>query len=213
MGRVEGRPEDGRHRPVIEVALTYAGRTIPVVAVVDSDADYTTIPVALGETLTGLPMDQIGRAGGNITGMGNPTPSRILDGVEVVYMGRIFARTIIVGEAPRMVVGVNDFMKVFDVRFYWSRSAPEFWIEPARTPKARKPAPNPTIRPRRKRCPLETRIRRRPRRTLVGVGRQATHQSPPARLESRGRFGQSLQGANRAPQRFSSAPRAKELGC
>ena len=50
-----------------------------------------------------------------------------------------------------MVVGVNDFMKAFDVRFYGSRDAPEFWIEPAQTPKVRNPSPNPTIRPRRKR--------------------------------------------------------------
>jgi hypothetical protein len=78
VGRVDGRPEDGRHRPVIEVALTYAGKTIPVLALVDSGADYTTIPVALGEALTGLALDQIGDPSGDITGMGDPTPARIL---------------------------------------------------------------------------------------------------------------------------------------
>jgi hypothetical protein len=101
VGRVYGRAEDGRFRPVIEVELTYAGRTIPILALVDSGADYTTIPVALGTTLTGIAPATIGRPGGKITGMGKPTSSRILDGVEVSYMGRIFARAIIVGHAPR----------------------------------------------------------------------------------------------------------------
>lgn len=138
---------------MIEVALTYAGKTIPVLALVDSGADYTTIPVALGEALTGLTLDQIGDPAGDITGMGDPTPARILHGVDVAYMGRTFAQTIIVGRAPRMVVGVNDFMKAFDVRFYWSRNEPEFWIEPAQPPKSRtanRPR-NPTIRPKRNR--------------------------------------------------------------
>ena len=62
MGRVEGRPKDCRLRPVIEVALTHAGRTIPVVALVDAGADYTAISVAIGEMLTGLPIRNIIRA-------------------------------------------------------------------------------------------------------------------------------------------------------
>ena len=146
MGRVYGRAEDSRFRPVVEVELTYAGKTIPVLALVDSGADYTTIPVALGRTITGLTFARIGRPGGNITGMGKPTPYRILDGVEVSYMGKVFAREIIVGRAPRMVLGINDFMKTFDVRFYWSLKLPEFWVEHTKgTPPA-----NPTIRTKRK---------------------------------------------------------------
>jgi hypothetical protein len=155
VGRVGGRPEDGRHRPVVEVVLriTPSSHPLSVFALVDSGADYTTIPVKLGEDLTGLPFDQIGRDGGGIIGMGVSTPSRILDGVTVSYMGRVFATTIAVGHAPRMVVGVNDFMKVFDVRFYWSRTPPEFWIEPTQPPSATRPARNvnPTIRTKRKR--------------------------------------------------------------
>jgi hypothetical protein len=153
VGRVEGRPEDNQFRPVIEVRIRFAGQTLPVLALVDSGADITTIPVALGESLTGLDFDQIGQNGGQITGMGAPTASRRLDGVAVEYMGRVFATTIIVGQTPRVVVGRNDFMGAFDTRFYWGHHPPEFWVEPTQPRKgAPSPSPaNPTIRPKKHR--------------------------------------------------------------
>jgi hypothetical protein len=84
--------------------------------------------------------------------LGRHATTRVLDGVEVSHLGRIFARSVFVGRAPRMVLGINDFMKAFDVRVYWSRTPPEFWIEPTQPPKvrSRKPPSDPTIR-RRKR--------------------------------------------------------------
>lgn len=152
MGRVAGTPEGNQHRPVIEVTLRYAGRSIPVRALVDSGADFTTIPQQLGELLTGLAFDQIGVASGNIEGMGAPTPSRRLDGVEGAYMGRVFATSIFVGQAPRVVLGRNDFMRTFDLRFFWGHNPPELWIEPTQPAKARttRPPLNTTIRPKPK---------------------------------------------------------------
>jgi hypothetical protein len=85
--------------------------------------------------------------------MGTPTEARRLDGVEVRYMGRVFATSILVGQIPRMVVGRQDFMRAFDVRFYWGHNPPEFVIEPTQPGKrhAAGSPPNPTIRTKRKR--------------------------------------------------------------
>jgi hypothetical protein len=154
VARVEGTPEDNQRRPIVEVILRYAGRSTPIRALVDSGADYTTIPESLGMALTGLPADQVGQPRGMVAGMGAPTAVRQLDGVEVVYMGRVFAQSILVGQTPRVIVGRNDFMAVFDVRFYWGHHPPEFSIEPTQPSKGKGVASknaNPTLRPKKRR--------------------------------------------------------------
>jgi hypothetical protein len=90
---------------------------------------------------------------GEVVGVGAPSPARILEGVEVIYMGLTFATRILVGRAPKMVVGTTDFLRTFDVHFLWNRIPPHFVIVPAPSPKApvARSLPNPTIRPKRKR--------------------------------------------------------------
>jgi hypothetical protein len=155
MPREEGSPEaGGAIRPIVDVILRYKGTNLPIRALVDSGADMTMIPIAIGEFLTGLPFPQLGTDAGRSKGLGDKEePIRRID-AEAIYAGRRFARSVTVGPVGRMVLGQSDFMTTFDVRFYWGHTPKWFSIEPtnpAASATARRPPANPTIRPKRKR--------------------------------------------------------------
>lgn len=153
MPREEGSLEGSRVRPIIDVVVKYKGTSIPIRALVDSGADMTMVPIAVGEALTGEPFPQLGTDAGKSKGFGDKEePIRRID-ADAVYAGRVFARSLAVGPVPRMVLGQSDFMTAFDVRFYWGHSPKWFAIEPAKPPKVARPkaASNATIRPRKRR--------------------------------------------------------------
>lgn len=84
--------------------------------------------------------------------MGNAaTPSRMVD-AEIAYLGRSVPLKIWVAPIPYPVLGRGDFMRRFHCRFYWDRQPPEFYVEAAPGGHDKvKSAPNPTIRPNKRR--------------------------------------------------------------
>jgi predicted aspartyl protease len=128
---MQGTPEDGQHRPLVEVTIRLSGSPPQqVVALLDSGADWTTIPTDLAEAMTGLPFEQMGREAGFVKGIAGVLPVRMVEG-QGRFLGRIFTQMIQVCATPRAVLGRQDFMRAFNVRFYWSHNPPEFYIEPA----------------------------------------------------------------------------------
>jgi hypothetical protein len=157
MPRVDGTPEDGTVRPVIDIEIHAPGKAaVPIRALVDSGADFAMIPIQIGEAIAGRPFDQIGPIAGHSVGLGGtPVPYRVLPGATMIYAGRTFATTVTVGQVPRVVVGQSDFLSRFDVRFYWGHNPKYLQIEPTQPATVRpisQPRPaNPTIRPKKKR--------------------------------------------------------------
>lgn len=128
---MQGTPEDGHYRPLVEVTVQLADYPPQqVIALLDSGADWTTIPTDLAVAMTGLPFEGIGEDAGFARGIGGDIPVRAIAG-EGRYQGRIFAHAVQVCATPRAVVGRQDFMRAFNVRFYWNRDPPEFYVEPA----------------------------------------------------------------------------------
>jgi hypothetical protein len=72
----------------------------------------------------------MGADAGCALGIGGSIAVRAVGG-EGRYQGILFAKFIEVCDLPRAVLGRQDFMRAFDVRFCWSRKPPEFFIEPA----------------------------------------------------------------------------------
>jgi hypothetical protein len=133
---MQGTPEDGQHRPLVEVTVQFNGfPSQQVVALLDSGADWTTIPTDLAVAMTGLPFEQIGQEAGFVRGIGGDIPVRRVEG-RGLYLGRPFTSMLQVCATPRAVLGRQDFMRTFNVRFYWSHNPPEFDVEPVRAPTA-----------------------------------------------------------------------------
>jgi Retroviral aspartyl protease len=127
---MQGTPEDGQHRPLVEITVHLTGfPSQQVVALLDSGADWTTIPTDLAVAMTGLPFEQIGKEAGFVHGIAGAIPVRIVEG-QGRYLGRAFTTMIQVCATPRAVLGRQDFMRSFNVRFYWSHNPPEFFVEP-----------------------------------------------------------------------------------
>jgi hypothetical protein len=156
MARVDGTPEDGTVRPVVKVEIHSQGNPpLPIKALVDSGADLTMIPIAIGEALAAKPFDAIGPIAGYSRGLGGNdkgVPYRILPDASVSYDGFTFARRVTIGPVPRVVVGQSDFLAFFDVAFFWGANPKFMTIErSAAVPRGSRSAPNPTIRPKEKR--------------------------------------------------------------
>jgi len=144
--------DNGDYRPLIEVKLTMAGVSQNVWMLIDTGADRTTIAPDLAEALTGVDFDHLGDPGPEIRGMGTAmTPSREAD-ASLTYLGRTIDFHIWVAPTPYPVLGRIDFMRNFQCHFFWDRTPPEFSVEraPNRGKPGPAPAPNPTIRPKRK---------------------------------------------------------------
>jgi hypothetical protein len=150
---MQGTPEDGQYRPLIPVTIELNGGHPEVLnALVDSGCDLTTISTDMAEAMTGLPFDQIGQDAGFAVGVGRK-PQRWIAG-RGLYLGRVFATRILICDIPRVaILGRQDFMRTFDVRFYWGHHPPEFSVEPTQPRRVARPQPptNPTIRPKKHR--------------------------------------------------------------
>jgi hypothetical protein len=150
---LEGNPEDGIRRPVVEISLRLGSKTVPLRALVDSGADQTIIPTQLAEAMTGQSFKELDGEEIVMEGVCGKVPAKVIPAT-ATYGSRTFATRVMVGPTPRVLVGREDFMAAFNARFYWGRKPPVFYVEPADVPStkpAQSPPTNPTIRPRGKR--------------------------------------------------------------
>ena len=143
---MRGTAENGQYRPLLLVSITIGAGSQDVWMLVDSGADYTTIPTSLAEAISGTPGDKLGKPTGNAIGVGGEVPQRVVE-AELSYLNRVFARQIFVSAIPRPVLGRNDFMATFDLQFQWGSIPPEFHVALNARFATRK---NLAIRPRRK---------------------------------------------------------------
>ena len=61
---MQGTPEDGQHRPLVEITVQFTGfPSKQVVALLDSGADWTTIPTDLAVAMTGAPSRLLCKSG------------------------------------------------------------------------------------------------------------------------------------------------------
>jgi hypothetical protein len=137
--------EDGVYRPVVDIVVRIGGTTQTLRALVDSGADLTVIPTSVAEAMAGKPFEELGGVDTEMQGVCGKVPAKYIEATGT-YMGRDFADHVLVGPAPRTLVGRVDFMTVFNARFYWNREPPEFQLDPADPRRAPAAARNPTIR-------------------------------------------------------------------
>ncbi len=149
--------------PFVGVEVTVGDRTLPCAGLVDSGADRTLVPfeiaVAFGIDATSLPVVsyQAGEVG--------LAEQRVLAGT-VTYQGvTVCSEQVLISAEgslpfPWVILGREDFFRLFSITFHWDASPPGFTVaplaaKPRRAPPARQArrtrtaaAPRPPARPR-----------------------------------------------------------------
>ena len=144
MPRVFGTSIGVGHSPLLEVGVVTGKGKQPaqeVTATLDSGADQTVVPRSLVEAL-GVDYDKlkepVDAAGGAITGKGadGDFELRVCRG-KVRWRTTVICNEFWVANCPVVLLGRDDFFKLFDVMFDWSAPTPYVDIEPAGTMRAR----------------------------------------------------------------------------
>jgi len=134
-----GTLPDGRavYYPILLVRVEHAGSFVDVQAVVDSGADFTMVPAEIAEVV-GLPFEGLAEGGKGLSAGGamehRPAPGRILFDKKIVADGFLVAEP---GKLPVVLLGRDDFFRLYTVRFAWHRDPPTFDLDPATEPRAR----------------------------------------------------------------------------
>jgi predicted aspartyl protease len=103
-------------RPKIPVTLSWDGKVITVVALLDSGSDFSSIPVSLAEAL-GLVISNKEREIVGIGGKIKTKTSQVNMSVEDIHLGRM---PIEVTESPELdfpIIGRIPFFQIFDITF------------------------------------------------------------------------------------------------
>jgi len=103
-------------RPKIPVTLSWNGKTITVVALLDSGSDFSSIPKDLAEAL-GLIISSKEREVVGVGGKIKTKSSQVNITIENIHLGRI---PIEVTEDPQLdfpIIGRIPFFQIFDITF------------------------------------------------------------------------------------------------
>ena len=144
MPRILGTSVSAGHSPLLKVSVaTGKGKQLAqqVTATIDSGADRTVVPRSLVEAL-GVNYDNlqgpVDAAGDAITGMGADGNFELRECKgKVRWHTTVICNEFWVANCAVVLLGRDDFFKLFDVMFDWSAPTPYVDIESAGTMRAR----------------------------------------------------------------------------
>lgn len=118
-----------RFYPMLRVELEYKSRTVEGLALVDSGADFTVLSAEVCTAL-GIRFERLPKMPRESRGAGGQFEVRVLQGARLRYRGVTFCERVLVaapGSIPWPLLGRDDFMAKFPVKFHWHKNPP--WIQ------------------------------------------------------------------------------------
>lgn len=105
---MRGTAEAGQYRPLLLVSITIGSGSQDVWMLVDSGADFTTIPSDLAEAISGTPRSSLGKAVGNAIGVGGEVKQRVVEADLSYYNYARPHKTLGPKITPAMAAGISD---------------------------------------------------------------------------------------------------------